>query len=102
MYSSYFSNNKIQNNEFMLTIEDLTELDRARILYNHIWFSNLTEDYIDEYYKEKRYRDIINHNNFNPRLIEFITDTERFNFSKSTDYWDYIERTLDNPKDIWG
>ena len=51
LYSSVFANNKIQNNEFMLTIEKLTVFDRARILYNHIWFSKLTEDFIDEYYK---------------------------------------------------
>lgn len=101
MYSSIFSNSKLQNNEYMLTIESLTAFDRARILYNHIWFSKLKEDFIEEYYKDKRYRKIISHNNFNPRLIEFITDTERLNVSSASDYWNYIVNTLDNPKDIW-
>jgi len=101
LYSSTFAIKKIQNNEFMLTIKDLTDFDRARILYNHIWFSELTEEYIDEYYKDKRYKDIISHRNFNPRLIEFITDNERLNVSSSTDYWRYILKTLNNPKDIW-
>jgi DNA polymerase III delta prime subunit len=102
LYSSIFANSKIQNNEFMLTINKLTLFDRAMILYNHIWFSKLTEDFIDEYYKDKRYKEIIKHKNFNPRLIEFITDIERLNVSNSSLYWSYIVDTLNNPKDIWG
>lgn len=101
LHSSIFVSNKIQRNEFMLTIDKLTLFDRAKILYNHIWFSKLSEDFIDEYYKDKRYREIINHKNFNPRLVEFITDIERFNVSSSSDYWSYIVDTLSNPKDIW-
>jgi len=100
-YSHIFANNKIQNNEYMLTIEKLTALDRARILYNHIWFSKLDVSFIDEYYKDKRYKIVIDHNNFNPRLIEFITDIERLSSIKIIDYWGYIENTLDNPRDIW-
>ena len=96
-----FVSNKIQRNEFMLTIDKLTLFDRAKILYNHIWFSKLSEDFIDEYYKDKRYREIINHQNFNPRLVEFITDIERLNVSSSSVYWSYIVDTLSNPKDIW-
>lgn len=99
--SSIFANKKIQNNEYMLAIEKLTLFDRARILYNHIWFSKLDESFIEEYYKEKRYKIVIKHKNFNPRLIEFITDIERINIDTSSDYWSYIENTLNNPKDIW-
>ncbi len=100
VHSSVFSVNKIRNNEFLLTIEKINEFDKAKILYNHIWFSNLSEDYIDEIYKEKRYKKIINHKNFNPRLIEFITDSDRITI-QALDYWNYINSTLENPKDIW-
>ena len=101
LYSSVLANYKINKNEFMLTIDNLNVFDRARILYNHIWFSKLTEDYIDEYYKDKRYKEIIKHKNFNPRLIEFITDIDRIDISSSSGYWSYIVNTLNNPKDIW-
>lgn len=100
-HSDIFSNNKIRKNEYLLTIESLTDLDKAKILYNHIWFSKLEEKYIDEIYKEKKYRKIIKHRNFNPRLIEFITDVDKVNISNYCDYWNYIQETLDNPKDIW-
>lgn len=101
LYSSVFANSKIQNNEFLLTIENLTEFDKAKILYNHIWLSNLEEKFIDELYKNKRYKNIIRHKNFNPRLIEFITDVDRISIDSYFKYWSYIEQTLNNPKDIW-
>ncbi|MEP1151428.1 MAG: restriction endonuclease [Balneola sp.] len=101
LHSSIFSNNKIRNNEFLIEIKSLTDLDKARILYNHIWFSQLEESFIDEIYFNKRYMNIINHKNYNPRLIEFITDIDRIGISDAKDYWSYIENTLDNPKDIW-
>ena len=100
-YSSVFANSKIRKNEFLLTIERLCQMDKAKILYNHIWHSKLSENFIDEIYKEKRYNDIIAHRNFNPRLIEFIADVDRIRAEKPDAYWEYIQATLDNPKDIW-
>jgi len=101
LHSPIFSINKIEQQEYLITINTLSELDRAKILYNHIWFSNLSEEHIDELYIDKRYKDIIKHNNFNPRLIQFITDVERLPITKSSDYWEYIVNTLNNPIDVW-
>jgi hypothetical protein len=101
LHSAYFLNHKIHKNEYLLTISKFTEIDKARILYNHIWFSNLPTSFIDEINQDKRYFDIIRHRNFNPRLVEFITDTDRIPI-ESDKYWSHIESTLNNPKDIWG
>ena len=89
-----YTMNNIQKNEFLLSIAKLNLIDRARILYNHIWFSNLPENYINELYLDKRYMIIIKHSNFNPRLIEFITDIERLDITYSHEYWSYIENTM--------
>lgn len=82
-------------------IDSLSALDKAKILYNHIWFGSLRNEYIEELYREKRYLKIIKHKNYNPRLISFITDYGRLINIEPSKYWDYIEGTLDNPKDIW-
>ena len=63
---------KLDKNEFLLTVDNLTTLDKAKILYNHLWFNSIKEDYIDEIYLDKRYLTIINHIGFNPRIIEFF------------------------------
>jgi hypothetical protein len=101
LHSPAFSTNRIEQQEYLIKIDSLSELDRAKILYNHIWFSNLSEEYIDELYIDKRYKEIIKHKNFNPRLIQFITDIERIPVEDSKKYWEYIVKTLDNPIDVW-
>lgn len=101
LHSPILANNKIQKREFLLQITSLTDLDRARILYNHIWHSNLKEEFIEVYYTDKQYRKVIKHKNYNPRLIEFITDVDRITVSDSSEYWSYIKNTLDNPKEVW-
>lgn len=99
--SDLFEIKKINKKEYEITIQSLSTLDKARILYNHIWFGNLDEKYIEELYLEKRYLKIVRHKNFNPRLISFITDLSRFSDIPSKDYWGYIYSTLQNPKDVW-
>ncbi len=99
--SHVFQNGKIRDNEFLLKVENLTEIDKAKILYNHIYHSNLSKEHIDEIYAGKKYKLIISHRNYNPRIIEFITDSIRVGNILPADYWDYIYRSLENPEDIW-
>ena len=99
--SDLFKIEKIDKNEFELKIHSLNLLDKAKILYNHIWFGNLNESFIDEIYKDKKYHKIIEHRNFNPRLISFITDSERFVEINVADYWNYLYENLENPKEVW-
>lgn len=99
--SHIFQNGKIRDNEFLLEVENSTSLDKAKILYNHIYHSNLSKEYIDQIYKDKRYRNIIDHRNYNPRIIEFITDNIRVGSVSSKDYWKYIYKNLENPEAIW-
>jgi adenylate kinase family enzyme len=99
--SDLFEIKKVNRNEYELLISSLTDMDKAKILYNHIWFGDLSEEYIDQIYEDKRYLKIIKHKNFNPRLISFITDQQRFSDTRAEKYWDYINSTLSNPKDIW-
>lgn len=99
--SHRFQNGKIRDNEFLLRVENLTKIDKAQILYNHIYHSKLNKEYLDKIYKDKRYKDIIAHRNFNPRIIEFVTDNIRVGNTIPDDYWEYIKNNLDEPEDIW-
>lgn len=91
----------VQRNEYELRIKSLTDLDKAQILYNHIWHSGLGDEYIEQLYFNRRYREIIEHKNFNPRLISYITDTTRLETCPPHDYWSYIVRSLTNPSQVW-
>ncbi len=100
--SDLFRVENIDRNEYELNIKDLTGLEKAKMLYNHIWFSELEPQFIDELYLDKRYKKIIDNKNYNPRLISFITDAHKIANIDSQEYWNYIENTLENPADIWG
>jgi len=101
LLSDKFRTKKLDSDEFIIKVDDLKDIDKAYILYNHLWHSNLDEENIDELYKEERYKKIISHKNFNPRIIEFITDIDRIKSVSATDYWNDIQTNLDNPSEIW-
>ncbi|HFK5560795.1 TPA: restriction endonuclease [Elizabethkingia anophelis] len=99
--SHIFQNLRIRDNEFLLTIENLTNIDKAKILYNHIYHSSLPEQFIEIIYQDKRYKEIIKHRNFNPRIIEFITDSSLIAHLQPKNYWSYIIKSLNKPQVIW-
>ncbi|WP_444885289.1 nSTAND3 domain-containing NTPase [Microbulbifer sp. PSTR4-B] len=99
--SDFFEVRHVDRNEYEINISSMGEMDKAKILYNHIWFGDLENEYIEEIYRDRRYSRIIRHRNFNPRLIAFITDYHRVSKIPPSKYWRYIEETLSNPKDIW-
>jgi len=101
LHSTILESRNIKKDEFLITIDELSNLEKAKILYNHIWFSQLQEGFIEVIYSRKKYHQIIKHKNFNPRLIEFITDTHRIP-ERASEYWSFIDNLLNNPKDVWG
>lgn len=99
--SDIFKVGKIEKSQHEIRIDGLTKIEKAQILYNHIWFGNLGESYIDQIYFTKRYHDIIKHQNFNPRLISFLVDMEKIHSISPNEYWDYAKSLLSNPSDVW-
>ncbi|UXZ23049.1 restriction endonuclease [Pseudomonas sp. YeP6b] len=96
-----FENANIDRTEFEITLQSLLGIDKARILYNHIWHSGLGQEFIEELYEHKRYRKIIDHANFNPRLIRFITDEQRLDGVTPDGYWSHTQGLLNNPTKVW-
>jgi adenylate kinase family enzyme len=96
-----FEHNNVQRTEYELRITSLSDMDKAQILYNHIWHSELGAQYINQLYFNKRYREIISHKNFNPRLISYITDATRLDTCTSENYWEHTKNSLNNPSQVW-
>jgi len=75
--------------------------DRARILYNHLYFSELPNAHKRETLRGDFFLRVIRHPHFNPRLIEWLADLSRIGSVPATDYQRYVEDLLDNPERIW-
>lgn len=66
----------IEDEQLKITILDmgkLSLLDKGRIFHNHIYFKGLPVAYYQDILKEFRYREIVKHNNYTPRIMEFVT-----------------------------
>ena len=74
---------------------------RAQILYNHLHFSNLPRPHLESLVAKRGYIQIVDHKNYNPRLIEYLTDLAWIGETPSDDYLTLFLRNLDNPVAIW-
>lgn len=85
----------------VLDMNNLTGEERAKILYNHLAFSNIPDDYFENIRIDKRYRRIISHRNYNPRIIEFVCTPSRYQKIPANQFFEYIMKQLENPQEIW-
>jgi len=85
--------------KYTINIADLSSVDKAKILYNHIWYSEIGVTNIDELLEDKNYMKIVKHRNFSPRIIEWMTVPKNVN---SKYYINTFIKNLENPFVTWG
>ncbi|MCI9129237.1 MAG: hypothetical protein HFJ65_02800 [Eggerthellaceae bacterium] len=94
--------------------EEMTDLDRARILLANLIYGNVPEENISNICLENHYiwdkgvrvkvpgyYRIITHKNYNPRIIEYACLRSRYESISSNQYYAYIIGLLENPADVW-
>lgn len=101
LYSEKYQDYGLAKQAYIVNVGAYSRLTKARILYNHLRNSNVVDDEIATLVKDKMYWKIINHRNFNPRLICFITKQENFVDSQHVKYLEFVKESLNNPKEIW-
>jgi hypothetical protein len=78
-----------------------TKLIKAKILYNHLYFSEMPDSFKLEILKGKLYTKIIDHANFSPRIIETMVNYHNLNGIRQIDYAQTFLNSLANPHEIW-
>jgi len=91
----------LESLKYEIEISNYNDYEKAKILYNHLYFNDLTYDLTHEIFKEKNYLKIINHRNYSPRLIEFFTQLHNIDHLKPSEYFNFILYHLENPSEIW-
>lgn len=86
---------------FFINMDATSDLEKANILYNHFYFNDIQKPYIDEIKKDRRYLEIIKHKNYNPRIIEFVTNPNRISEIRPGNYYAFIQKNLNNPSKVW-
>ncbi|PQP81063.1 AAA family ATPase [Paenibacillus sp. PCH8] len=85
----------------ILQLEDYSNLTKAKILFNHIYFSRLEWEYVQVI--ANGYERIVDHPNYNPRIIETFLDQGSILFEdvSPSEYYKEFLKYLREPLDFW-
>lgn len=100
LQSTKLSSEKITASELILNVGSYTRGIRAQILFNHIYFSDLTNEEKRSLLSDDFYLRIIDHRNFSPRLIELLTSAD-FQSIQDLPIRDAVINALNNPSALW-
>jgi Restriction endonuclease len=85
----------------LLALADYSKGQRGRILYNHLYFSDLAREYKEHVLRDDFFLEVVAHKNFTPRLIEWLSSAARLRDVPSAAYQEHIRGLLQNPQAIW-
>ncbi|HFQ4990069.1 TPA: hypothetical protein ACGUVV_005009, partial [Vibrio vulnificus] len=100
LISDRVDSTKFQLAKYLLDVGKYTRKVRAEILFNHLFISCLKPKYVESLIKGDLLCHIIDHRNYNPRVIAFVSSEFNEHISP-TDYPSFILNALDNPEMIW-
>ena len=84
-----------------IEIKNLSKYAKARILFNHLYSSKLDKSIKEKIVKTSFYKKIVEHENFNPRHIEQLSNSQMFEESGIKDYFEYCIDTLNKQLFTW-
>ena len=99
--SERFLQSTLLSHKCVLELGDYSFGQRARILYNHLYFSSLPQAYKDVVLEDDFFLDIIKHEHFNPRLIEWLSSLTRLHSPRPDQYKQSITDLLQSPERLW-
>lgn len=85
----------------IVDLRKYTRRMRAQILYNHLHFSDLPREHIEALIAKRGYAQIVDHPNYSPRLIEYLTSPAWVGDVSPDRYRTHFLDKLDHPFDIW-
>lgn len=98
--SDHLDEGRFQLSKFLLDVGQYTRSIKARIFFNHLAASDLDGDHIEALLQGDWLKKIVDHRNYNPRLIAHIA-AECPDDLEATDYPDFAFKTLENPALVW-
>lgn len=91
----------LDGNKIFLRIGDYSLRQKAQILYNHLYFSDLPDTYKGALLASDFYLEIVKHPKFNPRLIEWLSSFSRISSILASRYRDFVRDLLRDPSEVW-
>lgn len=99
--SEHLADPRLDILKYVLDVGVYTRRIRARILYNHLFFTGMSKEHIRALWDSGTILKIVDHRNYNPRIIEAMTDGLHTGKLLPTDYPAEFLHALDNPHQLW-
>lgn len=91
----------IAKEKYLIDLSKYTKLVRAQILYNHLFFANLPATHLAALIDSGMYREVIVHENYNPRIIEAVLQQRIWEGMPPKKFPAAFLSNLDNPEHVW-
>lgn len=99
--SEHLGDQRLDVTKYVLDVGVYTRRIKARILYNHLLVSETPQTHIRALLESKKLAEIVDHKNYNPRVVEAMTDAFRIGDIEPADYAEAFIGALNNPSQIW-
>lgn len=99
--SEHIADQRLDISKYLLDVGIYTRRIKARILYNHLLVSQTPQMYITSLFNSGDIPKIVDHKNYNPRIIEWMTDITRIRDIEAEQYPKDFIHALDNPHKLW-
>lgn len=93
-----------QNQDFcmeIMDIEKMSNLEKAKILNRHLQIKKVPEEYQAEIRKNENYMKIIEVPSYNPRMIDYMTDENRYLSISPKNYVAEILKAFEKSEYVW-
>lgn len=101
--SEHLADKSVNVTKYLLDVGVYNRRIKARILYNHLLESKTPPEYVRALIVANALPQIIDHANYNPRIVDWMTDAFRLqdNEISVTDYASAFINLLNNPSELW-
>ena len=101
LYYEKFKLNHLDIAKCTLALSYYTKQIKAAILYNHLADAQLPDEYVEALLENGNYKKLINHQNFNPRVIETFINDKVWEEVEPKKFMDKLLSFFDSPMSVW-
>jgi DNA polymerase III delta prime subunit len=99
--SENLADRRLDVTKYVLDVGVYARRIRARILYNHLVVAGTPIAHVRALIHGKKIPEIVDHGNYNPRIIEWMTDAIHIQDVEPDDYANAFLTALNNPSRLW-
>lgn len=96
-----FKINNIEIAKCILDLDTYTNVIKAQILYNHLFFAEVPQSHLADLVDREKHIVIVKHPNYNPRVIETLINRKIWESCEANQFSTAIKSYFDNPESVW-